>query len=156
MAVKSGKDSLSVARFRAALINILAKSGQKRKDFADKLGINYSTITSVLNGSVPASIALMDDIANKMHYELSDMLNEGRKILEGDAAPQADESSTSAAPLTEREKKAYEAFIFVLKNQSDSHAKMLITNIETYAAEKQGSSGLTAINPTEKKLSRSA
>lgn len=102
MAVKSGKDSLSVARFRAALNNILASTRQKREDFAKSMDINYGTLTSILNGSRPASIALMDEVAKKLNCDLAVMLSEGRRLL-GDTVEPLPNLPTTPEPLTDEE-----------------------------------------------------
>ena len=156
MSVKSGKNTIAVSYFQAALNRWVESSGRQKNELAAILDIAASSLGQYLKGIKVPSLAQMESIALKMGKDLPDILTEGRAILEGDAAPQTGESGKSAAPLTDREKKAYKAFTFVLQNQSDSHARMLITNIETYAAEKQGLSSSDTINPTDQKLSRSA
>lgn len=102
MVIKSGKKSSSIAQFRASLESRIAKGGLKRADFANSFGLNYATLTSVLNGTRAASIAFMEEMANKFEISLLEMLTEGQAILEG-RSPPAVQSPAPAAISPERE-----------------------------------------------------
>lgn len=83
MAVKSNKNTVISERFRVAFKAHIERSGKKKIEIADELGLNTGTLSNVLKSG--ASSAMMEEIANKLGYDLADMLQGGRAILAGGA-----------------------------------------------------------------------
>ena len=101
MAVKSGKNTKALARFRAALANYLKKTGKKNNQVASEIGVSSGNFSNIANGDTAPSLAHMELIADKLGLDLADMLAEGRDILANNDKPmeEADVLSISTTYL---------------------------------------------------------
>lgn len=87
MSVKSSKNTIAGTQFRAFLMGWADKSGKKKNELAAELGLSPSNFGDYLHGVKSPSLALMEEIAEKIGVDLADMLLEGKAILAGGVAP---------------------------------------------------------------------
>lgn len=148
MAVKSSKNTIAGSHFRASLKRWANESGKKKNELAAGLGLSPSNFGDYLHGVKSPSLAVMEEIAEKIGKDLGDMLVEGRAILEEGAAPQTGENIE--AEFTPEQRKAIEAFKKCLKFGGEA-ADMLAKNAIELASKKQADSGF--LSNTEKRRS---
>ena len=79
---------MAADRFHASFSNWFKKTGEKQVVIASKLGISPSGLNNILKKRA-ISLAYMAEIAEKIDMDLLDMLYEGRAILEGSEAVEA-------------------------------------------------------------------
>ena len=84
MAVKSGENTESIARFRAALNKWVDRSDKTKGQIAELLGFKQGNLSNFLSGKRSISLAGMEEIAVKIDKDLTDMLAEGRTLLAGE------------------------------------------------------------------------
>jgi len=106
MAVKSAKDTLAAERFQAALKDWFEKSGLPQTAAAAAIGLSQGTLNNLLRKK-GASIAQMEEIAEKLGLDFLEMLARGRDIMDG-KAPSPPLADADPIPLPDDELESYE------------------------------------------------
>jgi len=146
MAVKSGKNTKIISRFKAGLTARIKGMGLKQADVARILNINTGVLSKILSHG--ASAATMEEVAEKLGFDLVDLLTEGRAILEGDAATQTDKNiDTEFSP---EQQIAIEAFKTCLRI-GGGEVQRITKHVLEIAKEKQPTEGFKG--DTKKRLS---
>jgi len=138
MAVKPGKNTKIISRFKAGLTARIKGMGLKQADVARILDINTGVLSKILSNG--ASAATMEEVAEKLGFDLVDLLTEGRAILEGE----------DKEGFTPEQVQAIEAFKKCL-NFGGEAAEMLAKNAIELANKKQADSGF--LSNSEKRRS---
>jgi len=88
MSENSAKYPRATIYFCAALQHWFKDSGKKQVEAAAVFGMTQGTFNNLINGKKGASVAQMEEIADKLGKDLADMLAEGRSLLAGETPPQ--------------------------------------------------------------------